>query len=266
MPPNPLKPLIKGMFAMLFLAAALIFVFVVRSAISEEQNRATANRKRIEESQRQVKAEQDRIRTEVARKEQELKLRREQQAAEARAKERTVDVGAAFGDLRRKAEGGDPDAQYLLGRIYAVGMQRVFIKPPEGRTGMGYATRLVVALTGEDPISPTARGLRFASIPVIPANPDEATRWYERAALQGHRQAQCSLGQKFLLRPDPSDGYYWTLLAAEPMFLPSEAKLSDFTPELLRTMQKHGKDRMTPEQVAEAEKRAKAFKPKKERP
>ena len=246
---DPLRPLIRGMLAMILIGAAVLFVHALRQVVLEEQRRSESNRKAYEALQEKTRQEREAA---------------ERKAAEARAKERTVDVGAAFGDLRRKAEGGDPDAQYLLGRIYAVGMQRIFIKPPEGKNGMGYATRLVVALTGEDPISPASRGLRFTSIPVIPSNPDEAYRWYERAALQGHRQAQASLGQKFLLRPDPRDGYYWMLLAAEPMFLPAEAKISDFTPEWLRTMQKQAKDRMTPEQVAETEKRAKAFRPKKE--
>lgn len=253
---DPLKPLIRGMLVMILVIAGVFAVYSLRQVVLEEQRRIEANDKAMQEKWRQEREAADRAN----------KARLEQQMADSRAKERLIDVGAAFGELRRKAEGGDPDAQYLLGRIYVVGMQGIFIKPREGSTGMGYVSRLVQALTGVSPIGPTAKGVRYISIPVIPANLDEGYRWYERAALQGHRQAQASLGQKFLLRTDPSDGYYWMLLAAEPMSLPAEAKISDFTPEWLRTMQKHAKDRMTPEQVAETEKRAKAFQPKKERP
>ena len=135
MAPSPLKPLIKGMFAMLFVAAAVMIILFVRDAIDAEQRRVAENRQRIEESRRQAQAEQDRIQAEIARNKQALQARREQEAAAARAsaaataaaaaEKPTFDVSAGFEKMLRRAAAGDPHAQYVVGYVYFVGMDRV---------------------------------------------------------------------------------------------------------------------------------------------
>jgi TPR repeat protein len=273
---NPLKPLIKGMFVMLAVAAVVLLATVARLALIAEQER-------VAESQKRSKEINEGFRRKMEADQQASKLRREQEAARAKdaaerrakvdasfaaaeAKKRPVDVGVAFGNTRRKAEAGDADAQHLLGVIYHKGMDTV-IHLDQGTHGMQLTPQVLSALTGEDLSRGAMPSIRFVSIPVIPANPQEAVRWLERAALQGHREAQATLASLlFYTLQDSVAGYKWSLIADAGPDASMEGKLTGHTPASRKLLHERLLQKLTPDQKAESEKKAKAFVAKKEKP
>lgn len=274
MAPNPLKPIIKGLFVMLVVAAVVLFAYFARLTLIAEQER-------VAESQKRSKEINEGFRRKMEADQRAAKLRREQEAARAKeaaeqrakedasfavaeAKKRPVDVGVAFGNARRSAEAGDADAQNLLGVIYHKGMDAV-IHLDSGTHGMQFSPHVLSALTGEDLSRGSMPSIRFVSIPVIPANSQEAVRWLERAALQGHREAQATLASLlFYTLQDPVASYKWSLIADSAA--PTEGKLDGHTPASRKLLRERLLQKLTQDQVAEAEKKAKAFVPKKEKP
>ena len=71
---NPLKPLIKGMFVMLAVAAVVLLATVARLALIAEQER-------VAEAQKRSKEINERYRSEREADQRAIKLRREQKAA-----------------------------------------------------------------------------------------------------------------------------------------------------------------------------------------
>jgi hypothetical protein len=276
MAPNPLKPLIKGMFVMLAVAAVVLLAYVARLALIAEQER-------VAESQKRSKEINEGFRRKMEADQQANKLRREQEAARAKeaaerrakedasfaaaeAKKRPVDVGVAFGKARRIAEAGDADAQNLLGVIYRKGMDAVIHLNPDTH-GMQISPLVLSALTGEDLSGRAITSIRFVSIPVIPANPQEAVRWLERAALQGHREAQATLaGLLFYDLRDQVAAYKWSLIADVEPADPTVGKLTGHSPASRKLLRERVLQKLTPDQKAEGEKKARAFVPKKEKP
>ncbi len=273
---NPLKPLIKGMFVMLAVAAVVLFAYFARLVLIAEQER-------VAESQKRSKEINERFRREMEENQRATKLRREQEAARAKeaaerrakedasfaaaeAKKRPIDVGVAFGNARRSAETGSADAQNLLGVIYRLGMDQVIHLDP-GTHGMQFSPHVLSALTGEDLSRGAMPSIRFVSIPVIPANSQEAGRWLERAALQGHREAQATLASLlYYTLHDPVAAYKWSLIADADPAASTEGKLDGHTPASRKLLRERLLQKLTQEQVAEAEKKAKSFVPKKEKP
>lgn len=266
---NPLKPLIKGMFAMLFVAATVMIILFVRDAIDAEQRRVAENRQRIEESRRQAQAEQDRIQAEIARNKQALQARREQEAAAARAsaaataaaaaEKPTFDVSAGFEKMLRRAAAGDPHAQYVVGYVYFVGMDRV-VQVRDSKV-VGHNPVVITALNGG-----MLGSRQLVSPPTFKRDQKVATAWLERAALQGHRGAQVLLAMTHLNdgKGDRKLAYQWLLTCEGPPILQNELSLSNPPPSVIASMKEKVRQRLTPEQAAEAEKSAKDFKPKKE--
>ncbi len=74
MAPNPLKPLIKGMFVMLAVAAVVLLATIARLALIAEQER-------VAEAQKRSKEINERYRSERDADQRDFKLRREQKAA-----------------------------------------------------------------------------------------------------------------------------------------------------------------------------------------
>jgi uncharacterized membrane protein (DUF106 family) len=74
MAPNPLKPLIKGMFVMLAVAAVVLLAYTARLALIAEQER-------VAEAQKRSKEINERYRSEREADQRAIKLRREQKAA-----------------------------------------------------------------------------------------------------------------------------------------------------------------------------------------
>ena len=71
---NPLKPLIKGMFVMLAVAAVVLLATIARLALIAEQER-------VAEAQKRSKEINERYRSEREADQRAIKLRREQKAA-----------------------------------------------------------------------------------------------------------------------------------------------------------------------------------------
>jgi TPR repeat protein len=84
---------------------------------------------------------------------------------------------------------------------------------------------------------------------------DEAVKWYRKAAEQNFAKAQYNLGVCFYtgegVAKDPVEAYKWQLLAARQGDEDAKNNITVLESEL-----------MTPEQIAEGEKRAGEFKPR----
>ncbi len=272
MEPNPLKPLIKGLFVMLAVAAIVLFVHAGWQSILEEVRRNEVASQAAQARRDKWRREQEAAELKLSqrRKDDELRLtlgraRDHETLMAAQAKKRPVDVGAAFGDVRRRAESGDANAQNLLGRIYLRGMDDVLSVDPANSRPIGYYAPAAAALTGEEDFAGSSDVIRFVNMPLTPANPKEAARWFERAAQQGHREAQSNLAQLFYYHlPDPAAGYRWVLLADGPAILQDEQKLESHTSAWLKQMREKLLTRLTPIQKAEAERQAQDWKPTKE--
>ena len=88
----------------------------------------------------------------------------------------------------------------------------------------------------------------------VPQDDTEAVRWYRRAAEQGHTKAQFKLGAMYFMgRGVPQDdvqAHMWLNLAAAPGH------------ELPRKIRDNLAEKMTPAQLAEAQRLAREWKPK----
>ena len=268
---NPLKPLIFGMLAMGLVA---IGTLTIRGAISlqeqearrQEQNRrereATQQRWHDEQAQRQAAEARRRSEAEAAR------LRREQEAAaslpaaaSATLEKLTFDVSAGFEKMLHRAAAGDPHAQYVVGYVYFVGMDKIV----QVRDSKVVAQNPIVltALNGG-----MLGSRQIVSPPTFKRDQKTACSWLERAALQGHRGAQVLLAMAHLNngQGDRKLAYQWLITCEGPPILTNELRLSNPPPAIIASMKENVRKRLTPEQVADAEKQAKSFQPKKENP
>ena len=271
---NPFKPLIVGTFIMLAVTTGVIFVDLVLDAKAEQERRHAENQKRYAEEsarrqrefeqreaearQRREKAtEERRLAAEAAAKAE--KERREAAEAAAKAeqlKRQPIDLTAAFTKKVNQAQAGDPNAQYLVGFIYYLGMDRI-VGMRDNRLTV-YNRTVVTMLIGEElAIKP------LVSLPTFKRNDEVAAKWFERAALQGHRGAQTHLGISNAGRGKYDQAYLWMLISDGPA-LPGEINLPQAPAEVRNSMKENFRKRLTPEQVADAEKKAKEFKAKKE--
>lgn len=97
----------------------------------------------------------------------------------------------------------------------------------------------------------------------VPQEHAEAVKWYRRAAEQGHAHAQQSLGLKYFLGQGVPQGYVqvhmWLNLAA--------SRLSPGTDHdnAVKARDDFLAQRMTPAQIAEAQRLAREWKPKPEK-
>ncbi|NBN95604.1 MAG: hypothetical protein EBV31_08340 [Verrucomicrobia bacterium] len=275
MAPNPLKPLMKGLFVMLALAGAILLVHLVRVSLLEQEQRRVETQKRYNEENERRNREAEKLQAEARqRREREAEERRAQAAAAAAApapaatnapanpadaKRRIVDLRAAFDKTVHRAASGDPHAQYLLGYLYLVGMDKI-VQVRDAK--LFIYNRLVVAtLTGEDPSD-----IRLVSVPAFSSDRKVAEKWLERASLQGHRGAQIMLATSLLtdIKGDDAPAYRWLLTSEGPPLIPDEVRFFNPPPASRASMKENVRKRLSPEQVAEAEKMAKEFQPKKE--
>ncbi len=271
---NPFKPLIVGTFIMLAVTTGVIIVDLVLDAKAEQERRHAENQKRYAEEsarrqrefeqreaearqRREKQAEERRLAAEAAAKAN--KERREAAEAAAKAeqvKRQPIDLTAAFTKKLHQAQAGDPNAQHLIGYIYYLGMDRIVETSGNGLAI--YRRTVVTMLIGEDPeIRP------LVSAPTFKRNDEVAAKWFERAALQGHRGAQTYLGITNAGRGKYDLAYLWMLIADGPA-LPDEINLPLPPVAARNSMKDNFRKKLTPEQVAEAEKKAKEFKAKKE--
>ncbi len=217
---DPLKPLIKGMFAMVLVVAAVLYVRQMQLELEEQLATQRAANRRIDEERRRRETADEQARLEAvqaASKVAEARARERAALEAVEAKKRPLDVGQAFGELRRKAEAGEADAQALMGYVCLRGMDEVLRVDP--RTfGVSCSAPHASALIGQD-IGPRLFDTRFVGIPRLAAVRADGLAWYRRAARQGHADAQASLAVAFAYGPDGGDalteGFQWCLLAEQ---------------------------------------------------
>ena len=162
------------------------------------------------------------------------------------------DYATALKELRPLAEQGDAKAQTSLGSMYGKG---------EG-VPQDYAEAMKwhrLAAEQGDAQAQVSLGVMYASGEGVPEDYAEAMKWWRRAAEQGNAQAQVSLGVTYAngegVPRDYVQAHMWLNLAA--------ARL---TPDFRRNWAAGARDdieeRMTPAQVAEAQRLAREWKPK----
>jgi len=274
MAPNPLKPLIVGTFLMLAAIGGVLFANLLRTAAIEQERRHAETQKRYAEEsarrqrefeqretearqRREKEAEQRRLAAEAATKAE--KERREAAEATAKAEKamrEPIDLAAAFGRKLHQAQAGDPSAQFLIGYVYNLGMDRI-VGVRDNRLTI-YNRTVITKLTGEElAIKP------LVSVPTFARNDEVAAKWFERAAQQGHQGAQAYLGMAKAGRGQYEQAFLWMLISVGPS-PHNEVDLLAPPIGVRNSMKDNYRSRLTPEQVAEAEKKAKEFKAKKE--
>jgi uncharacterized protein len=159
------------------------------------------------------------------------------------------DYSTAFRLLRSLANGGDPLAQVRLGVLYADGKG----------VAQDYAEAMKWYRKAADQGNAEGQfnlAVMYASVMM---DEPEAAKWFRKAAEQGHALSQLFLGFDFEeshgVAQDYVEAYIWFSLAA--------GGASETT---LRNVAVSGRDRvanqMTPEEIAEAQRMAREWKPK----
>jgi TPR repeat protein len=168
---------------------------------------------------------------------------------------RMGDYGEAARIARPLADGGDAEAQYVIGELYARGLGLVQNSYEASRWYLRAAEQGHAA-------SQAALGLAYEQGRGVPRNYAEAARWYRAGADQGQVEAQFRLGQMYErgygVAQDNTLAYVWFTLAADsaaPAVRPQEAEARR-SAQSRRTILKF---RMSADEVAAAEELARAW-------
>jgi uncharacterized protein len=166
---------------------------------------------------------------------------------------RRGDYKTAYRLYKPLAEQGFPIAQLNLGYMYANG-QGV---PQDYAEAMKWYRK---AANQGDTMAQYNLGVMYASGQGVPQNYAEASKWYRKAADHGDAPAQFNLGSMYAkgqgVRQDYVLAYAWFHLAAS-RFPVTER-------ESAQRNRDHVASKMTPAQIAEAQKLSREWKPKKE--
>jgi uncharacterized protein len=160
-------------------------------------------------------------------------------------------IAGSLEDLRKKAEEGDAEAQYNLGRMYARG-EGVPKDPAE-------AVKWYRKAADQGQASAQINlGKMYANGEGVPKDASEAVKWYRKAAEQGIDTAQYGLGLMYALGEgvpkDYVEAYRWANLAAGAGY----AKAAEFRRFL--------ESRMTAALIAEAQRLSRESRPRKSTP
>jgi hypothetical protein len=164
-----------------------------------------------------------------------------------------LSLGSCSGDhpsvaeVRTKAEQGDAKAQFNLGWRYYVGQD----VPHDVAEAVKWTRR---AAEQGNIDAQALLGLMYFAGQGIPNDAAEAVKWTRRAAEQGNADAQALLGWIYHegqgVPQDDIEAYLWYSLAAAQGYEKAKSALDSI---------RHG---ITPDQIAEAQKRVVAWKPK----
>ena len=198
---------------------------------------------------------------------------------------RAPDIDAAFAAARAKAEAGDPAAQCALGSMLyygspdaAQGIEWFRKAAAKGHAaaefqmgqlhdfGFGVAQNDAIALDWYrkaaergHPAAQRTVGEFYKAGRVVAADPVEAVRWFRRAADGDDLRAQYLLGQMYFdgagVARDYVSAYIWFTVAA------GQTPLQDNRKQLIE-LRNIAAVRMTPEQAAEAARRAASWNPR----
>ncbi len=162
------------------------------------------------------------------------------------------DYKTALKEWRLLAEQGDPDAQYYLGRMYD---RRIGV--PEDNVEAVKWYRL--AAEQDDAGAQFSLGVMYENGSGIPQDYAEAAKWYRLAAEQGHAYGQATVASMYAKGMGVIQNYVlahmWFDLAAARM-PPGEDR------DWAVSNRDIAEGRMTPAQVAEAQRLAREWKPK----
>ena len=163
------------------------------------------------------------------------------------------DYATALREFRPLAEQGDAGAQTSLGNIYFRGEG---VPPDHNQAVRWYAK----AAAQGDADAQHNLGLMYVHGEGVPQDYGEAVRWFRQAANQGDASAQTNLGIMYFIGEgmlrDLTQAYMWYDLASS-RFPPGAAH--DDAVSNRDLVAKH----MTPAQIAEAQRLARQWKPKK---
>lgn len=154
------------------------------------------------------------------------------------------DFAKAIAETRPYAEGGDAEAQWLLGAAYANA------QPP--LKNLAEAEKWTRRAAEQGHVGAMADMARINLLYKPEKDEKSAILWYRKAADYGHPEAQFMIGSfhfsgKGGVPQDNITAYMWWLLAAEKGH------------PLAGLMLERSKDKISPEEIAEAQKRAKKW-------
>jgi hypothetical protein len=153
-----------------------------------------------------------------------------------------------FAEIKEFAEKGNAQAQYYLGDCYNLGVGVVTNRTAAVKWWRKAAEQGYVSAQYNV-------GASYVSGDGVETNLAEAAKWFRKAAEQNHALAQNALGASFAngdgVRKDYVEAYKWFNLAS--------AQGNELAKDNLSGLE----SRMTPQQVAEAQRLAREFKPRK---
>lgn len=179
------------------------------------------------------------------------------QFEDAMAAHERGDYATAFRLMKPLAENGDVKAQHNLGVMYDYGRGR----PQDSTNALKWYRS---AAEHGFPESQHNLGHMYYQGQGVPQNYAEAAKWYRRAADQGMADSQVNLGIMYYHGQGVSRDYVlahmWLSLAASqyPESVRENLNKAIHFKEIVNSL-------MTPAQIAEAQRLAKEWKPKKER-
>jgi hypothetical protein len=280
--PNPFKPLIIGVVIMGAVAAVtLACLWIVaeqREREAQFARKAAENQQRFQEQEARYRAENEARRQKIAEADRRAFAEREAAAAKRKAElaaRRPIDVRQHVEALRLKAEAGDPESQYLYGWLNRFGTSGLGDFNPDG-TATFLRPLTAPPVFGEN-LTGKLHEVRFVDLPEITRDEAVALKWFARAARQGHAEGQYELAHHHSFDGDGYDlveAYKWYLIARtryldakgyvhSTRHIGADGKISyEPLPADARPYAPPGLvNQLTAEQKAEAERRAKAFKP-----
>jgi len=167
------------------------------------------------------------------------------------------DYETAYRLYKSLAERGSPVAQSNLGLMYynSRGVSQDYAE------AMKWFKK---AADQGDAVGQYYMGLMYYDGKIVPQNYAEATKWFRKAADQGDADAQYSLGLMYAIgKGVPQDyvlAYMWLNLAST-----RDSAWGKEKRDKAKENRKNLPSKMTPAQIAEAQKLAREWKPKKER-
>lgn len=171
---------------------------------------------------------------------------------EAVAAYRRGDYATAVREMRPPAEQGSSFSQIFLGEMYSKGLG----VPQDHAEAVRWYR--MAAEKGE-PEAQSQLGIKYALGQGVPQDYTEAVKWFRKAAEQGNVQAQYNLGVSYDTGQGVPQDYMWA-----HMWYSLAA--SKFPPGKDRDTAVENRDgiakQMTPAQIAEAQKLAREWKPK----
>ena len=154
----------------------------------------------------------------------------------------------ALADLRASAEAGDAEAQFILGGIYITGVG----VPHDAAEAVAWYRR--AAEQGHARAQYNLGGM-YREGRGVPQDAAGAVAWYRRAAEQGHARAQYNLGGMYAegrgVPQDAVEAHMWLTIAA--------SRSTGAEREQIVTARAAVAVRMTPTDLREAERRARAW-------